>query len=185
LVFVKTERRLDQEPPNIGLHHDVRLTATTLAATTTAAAGLPAPPRHQLAPRRQGGRARLHRHHGVSGRLAAGAGVAAGRRHRRARRAPGHGPASDRRAWHPADPAGPREQAARARGRRVQVPVWQARRTARLAELGFTDLAGYLKRRYVEQGWSIRRIRAELRVGRRWLVAELARLGLPALTLDT
>jgi hypothetical protein len=67
----------------------------------------------------------------------------------------------------------------------VQVPVWQARRTARLAELGFTDLAGYLKRRNVEQDWSIRRIRAELRVGRRWLVAELARLGLPALTLDT
>jgi hypothetical protein len=54
-----------------------------------------------------------------------------------------------------------------------------------LAELGFTDLAGYLKRRHVEQGWWIRRIRAELRVGRRWLVAELARLGLPAPTLDT
>jgi hypothetical protein len=36
----------------------------------------------------------------------------------------------------------------------VQVPVWQARRTARLAELGFTDLAGYLNRRYFEHGWS-------------------------------
>jgi hypothetical protein len=52
------------------------------------------------------------------------------------------------------------------------------RRAARLAELGFPDLAGYLQSRYVEQGWSVRRIRTELRVGRRWLVAELARLGL-------
>jgi AraC-like DNA-binding protein len=72
----------------------------------------------------------------------------------------------------------PREQAAGQRGRRAQAAVWQARRTARLAELGFPSLAGYLQRRHVEQGWVVRRMRAELGVGRRWLVAELARLGL-------
>jgi hypothetical protein len=71
-----------------------------------------------------------------------------------------------------------RELAAGERGRRAQAVVWQARRAELLAELGFADLAGYLQCRFVEQGWSIRRIRAELRVGRHWLVAELARLGL-------
>jgi hypothetical protein len=72
----------------------------------------------------------------------------------------------------------PRELAAGEQGRRAQAAAWQARRAARLAELGFLDLAGYLQRRYVEQGWSVRRIRAELGVGRHWLVAEMARLGL-------
>jgi hypothetical protein len=33
----------------------------------------------------------------------------------------------------------------------VQAVGWQARRAARLAELGFQDLAGYLKARRVEQ----------------------------------
>jgi hypothetical protein len=60
----------------------------------------------------------------------------------------------------------------------VQSVGWQARRVARLAELGFQDLAGCLKARHVTQGWSITRMRAELGVGRRWLVGELARLGL-------
>jgi len=64
------------------------------------------------------------------------------------------------------------------RGRQVQSVGWQARRAARLAELGFADLEGYLQSRYVEQGWSIKRMRAELRVGRSWLVDQLARLGL-------
>jgi len=72
----------------------------------------------------------------------------------------------------------PMERAASESGRRVQAVGWQARRAARLAELGFADLAGYLKARHVEQGWSVKRMRAELRVGRRWLVGELARLGL-------
>jgi hypothetical protein len=71
----------------------------------------------------------------------------------------------------------PAERAASEMGHRVQAVSWQARRGARLAELGFADLAGYLKARHVEQGWSIKRMRAELRVGRRWLVGELARLG--------
>jgi len=72
----------------------------------------------------------------------------------------------------------PRGQAAGERGRRAQAAAWQARRAARLTELGFQDLAAYLQRRHVEQGWPVRRMRAELGVGRRWLVAELARLGL-------
>jgi hypothetical protein len=72
----------------------------------------------------------------------------------------------------------PAERAASESGRRVQAVSWQARRAGRLAELGFQDLAGYLKARYVEHGWSVKRMRAELRVGRRWLVGELARLGL-------
>jgi AraC-like DNA-binding protein len=72
----------------------------------------------------------------------------------------------------------PAERVAAESGRRVQAVGWQARRASRLAELGFADLAGYLRARHVEQGWSIKRMRAELGVGRRWLVGELARLGL-------
>ncbi len=71
-----------------------------------------------------------------------------------------------------------RQVAVAERGRKVQLVSWQARRAARLAGLGFADLAGYLHARYVEQGWSIKRMRAELRVGRSWLVAEMARLGI-------
>jgi len=71
----------------------------------------------------------------------------------------------------------PAEWAASESGRRVQSMGWQARRAARLAELGFADLAAYLQARHVEQGWSVKRMRAELRVGRRWLMGELARLG--------
>jgi hypothetical protein len=63
----------------------------------------------------------------------------------------------------------PREQAAGARDRQAQSTVWKTRRAERLAGLGFPNLAGYLQRPHVEQGWSIRRNRAELRVGRRWL----------------
>jgi hypothetical protein len=70
------------------------------------------------------------------------------------------------------------ERAAAESGRRVQAVGWQARRAARLAELGFADLAGYLQARRVEQGWSIKRMRAELGVDRRWLVGEMSRLGL-------
>jgi transposase len=72
----------------------------------------------------------------------------------------------------------PAERAAADQGRRVQAVGWQARRAARLAELGFAGLAGYLQARRVEQGWSVKRMRAELGVGRRWLVGEMRRLGL-------
>ncbi|SRR6266567_3727255 len=71
-----------------------------------------------------------------------------------------------------------RQVAAGERGRRVQSVSWQTRRAARLAELGFADLAAYLEARYVVQGWPIKRMRAELGVGRNWLVAQMARLGL-------
>jgi AraC-like DNA-binding protein len=71
-----------------------------------------------------------------------------------------------------------RQRAAGERGRRVQSVSWQARRSARLAELGFADLGGYVKRRHVEQGWPVKRMRAELQVGYNWLVAQMAQLGL-------
>jgi hypothetical protein len=71
-----------------------------------------------------------------------------------------------------------RQLAAGERGRQVQSVSWQARRAARLAELGFADLAAYLECRKVEQGWSIKRMRVELRVSRNWLVDQMARLGL-------
>jgi hypothetical protein len=71
-----------------------------------------------------------------------------------------------------------RERVASESGRRVQSVGWQARRVARLAELGFADLAAYLQARHVAQGWSVKRMRAELRVGRTWLLGELVRLGL-------
>jgi hypothetical protein len=72
----------------------------------------------------------------------------------------------------------PAERAAAESGLRVQAVGWQACRAARLAELGFADLAGYLQARHVEQGFSVRRMRAELHVGRSWLVGEMGRLGL-------
>jgi hypothetical protein len=72
----------------------------------------------------------------------------------------------------------PREWVASESRRRVQSVGWQERRVARLTELGFADLAGCLKARHVDQGWSVKRMRVELEVGRRWLVGELARLGL-------
>lgn len=52
------------------------------------------------------------------------------------------------------------ERAAAEPGRRVQAVGWQARRTARLSELGFADLSAYLRARRVEQGWSVKRMRA-------------------------
>lgn len=63
------------------------------------------------------------------------------------------------------------------RARQIQSAARQARRAARLAHLGLLYLVAYLQCRIVEQGWSIRRIRAELAVSRNWLVAEMARVG--------
>ncbi len=71
-----------------------------------------------------------------------------------------------------------RQSAAGERGRQVQSVSWQTRRAARLAELGVADLSGYLQARYLEQRWSIKQMRAELRVGRNWLVAGMTRLRL-------
>ncbi len=55
---------------------------------------------------------------------------------------------------------------------------WAANRQARLAALGFADVEGYLRARRAGQGWSVRRLRAELRVNRAWLVGEMGRLGI-------
>ncbi len=56
---------------------------------------------------------------------------------------------------------------------------WAAERQARLAALGFADLEAYLRTRRVGQGWSVRRLRAELKVSRAWLEAGMGRLGIP------
>jgi hypothetical protein len=78
----------------------------------------------------------------------------------------------------------PAERAASESGRRVQSMGWQARRAAQLAVLGFEDLASYLRARHLKQGWSVTRMRAKLRVGRSWLVTEMARLGAATLTVS-
>jgi hypothetical protein len=55
----------------------------------------------------------------------------------------------------------------------------QARRAARPAELGFADLEAYLRVRRLQQGWPIRRLRAELGVDRAWLRQQMTELGIP------
>jgi hypothetical protein len=71
------------------------------------------------------------------------------------------------------------QAAAGARGRAAQLERHAARRRARVAALGFADLAGYLRARRAEQGWPIERIGAELGSDRRWLRVQLDTLGLP------
>ena len=58
-----------------------------------------------------------------------------------------------------------------------QTECWAAKRQARLAELGFADVEDYLRVRRVEQGWSLRRMLAELQVGSAWLKAQMRWLG--------
>ncbi len=60
-----------------------------------------------------------------------------------------------------------------------QTECWAAKRQARLAGLGFADLEGYLRVRRVEQGWSLRRMLTELRVGSAWLKDQMRRLRIP------
>ena len=60
-----------------------------------------------------------------------------------------------------------------------QRECWAAKRQARLAKLGFADVEGYLGVRRVEQGWSLRRMLAELRVGSAWLKDQMTRLRIP------
>jgi hypothetical protein len=52
-------------------------------------------------------------------------------------------------------------------------------RQARLAGLGFADVEDDLGVRRVGQGWSLRRLLAELRVGSAWLKERMHRLGIP------
>jgi transposase len=74
--------------------------------------------------------------------------------------------------------ATPRVAAAAQRGRARQAELAARRRQARLAELGFDDLAGYLADR-VGRGWSLRRVRAELHVNAAWLRAQVVPLDIP------
>jgi hypothetical protein len=62
---------------------------------------------------------------------------------------------------------------------RRQTACWAAKRQARLVGLGFADVEGYLRVRRVEQGWSLRRMLAELQVGSVWLKGQMYRLGIP------
>jgi hypothetical protein len=74
--------------------------------------------------------------------------------------------------------ATPRMLAAARRGCACRAALAARRRQARLVELGFDDLAGYLGDRVGGRGWSQRRVVAELRVGKEWVRREAARLGL-------
>ncbi len=60
-----------------------------------------------------------------------------------------------------------------------QTACWAGKRQARLAELGFASVEEYLRVRRVEQGWSLRRMLAELQVGPAWLKDKMHRLGIP------
>jgi hypothetical protein len=60
-----------------------------------------------------------------------------------------------------------------------QTECWAAKRQARLAGLGFASVEGYLRVRRVEQGWSLRRMLAELQVGPAWLKGQMHRLRIP------
>jgi hypothetical protein len=75
----------------------------------------------------------------------------------------------------------PRQRAS-ARPRRAiqrQTECWAAKRQARLAGLGFADVEEYLRLRRVAQGWSLRRMLTELRVGSAWLKDQMQRLRIP------
>jgi AraC-like DNA-binding protein len=71
-----------------------------------------------------------------------------------------------------------RAAAAAASGPPRQARAVQRRCQARLAELGFAGLEEYLRDRCVGQGWSVRRICAELGVSQGWLSQQLTGLGL-------
>jgi hypothetical protein len=60
-----------------------------------------------------------------------------------------------------------------------QTECWAAKRQARLAGLGFSDVEEYLRVRRVEQGWSLRRMLTELQVAPVWLKDQLHRLRIP------
>jgi hypothetical protein len=60
-----------------------------------------------------------------------------------------------------------------------QRACWATKRQARLAGLGFASVEEYLRVRRVGQGWSLRRMLAELRVGSAWLKGQMDRLRIP------
>jgi deoxyribodipyrimidine photolyase-like uncharacterized protein len=71
-----------------------------------------------------------------------------------------------------------RAAAAAAAGSARQARAVQQRRQARLAELGFATLEQYVQDRYIERGWPLRRLCAELGVGYEWLNQQLIQFGL-------
>jgi hypothetical protein len=75
----------------------------------------------------------------------------------------------------------PRGRATRRPYRAIQRQrsCWAAKRQARLASLGFASVEAYLRVRRVEQGWSLRRMLAELHVAPGWLKDQMHRLGIP------
>ncbi len=75
----------------------------------------------------------------------------------------------------------PRQRATRRPGRAIQrqTECWAAKRQARLVGLGFADVEEYLRVRRVGQGWSLRRMLAELRVGSAWLKGQMNQLQIP------
>jgi len=72
-----------------------------------------------------------------------------------------------------------RQAAGHRRAAKRRQAWWQAKRQARLAMLGFATLEAYLAERRVQQGWPIRRIRAELHADRAWLKHQMNQLGIP------
>jgi len=75
----------------------------------------------------------------------------------------------------------PRQRATRRPHRAIQrqTACWAAKRQARLAGLGFVDVEEYLRVRRVGQGWSLRRMLAELQVGSAWLKRRMDQLHIP------
>src|SRR6266511_3215242 len=75
----------------------------------------------------------------------------------------------------------PRGRATRRPYRAIQRQraCWAANRQARLASLGFADVEDYLRVRRIEQGWSLRRMLAELHAAPGWLKDQMHRLGIP------
>jgi hypothetical protein len=75
----------------------------------------------------------------------------------------------------------PRQRATRRPHRAIQrqTACWAAKRQIRLAGLGFASVEEYLRVRRVGQGWSLRRMLAELQVGSAWLKDQLHRLRIP------
>jgi hypothetical protein len=75
----------------------------------------------------------------------------------------------------------PRQRATRRPHRAIQrqTECWAAKRQARLAGLGFSDVEEYLRVRRVGQGWSLRRMLTELQVGSAWLKDQMHRLRIP------
>jgi hypothetical protein len=75
----------------------------------------------------------------------------------------------------------PRPRAPRRPRRAIQRQraCWAGKRQAHLAGLGFADVEGYLRVRRVGQGWSLRRMLAELQVGSAWLKDQMDQLEIP------